>query len=479
MSRRLWLFAAVLATALAVAAPASAHPRHEQFLGGARHLGKPAQRHLIAVRHGHHIQWFSRTHGLAKKHLPPIKLNADVWLGAGVLRSMAVFGPTSAPTVTGIGTCNYGAQVSPDGMAYVQSYDSLYGDVLNCVGNNGGHTEGNSFYPNPACTNDDPQSVHNAPLEYATFTDGEWLVLCTVPDDNGAGGSQANSEGAPYTVYQQGFRCDAAIGVGGSDGTPYLAKTSDSLEYSQTYTETSDGISQSVTALTTTCIGQLPNSVTIDTSAVPHLVSCTQYDPNAPGQVVRGLGETITYPDRQFQETCNVPAYRQDVVCVTSVSCSTDASADATSDLEITEDPASPGTLTEQVDPGNPLSCAARQYGGYTGFDPNWYTWSFTGTGSKQLTYDLYQQPDLSSVEVCFGANIPFRTISDDGTSQLGTLPDGTQGYIGLLADCPEDVDEVTEPCVESRSYFTDDISGTEVDVFIPQAFDGDPAMHG
>ncbi len=170
--------------------------------------------------------------------------------------------------------------------------------------------------------------MHNAPLEYATFTDGEWLVLCTVPDDNGAGGSQANSEGAPYTVYQQGFRCDAAIGVGGSDSTPYLAKTSDSLEYSQTYTETSDGISQSVTALTTTCIGQLPNSVTIDTSAVPHLVSCTQYDPNAPGQVVRGLGETITYPDGQFQETCNVPAYRQDVVCVTGVSCSTDASAD-------------------------------------------------------------------------------------------------------------------------------------------------------
>jgi hypothetical protein len=428
------------------------------------------------VRHGHRIHWFTPTHGLAKKHLPPIKLSADARLRPAIHLATDAFGPTSAPNVTGTGTCTFNAQSTPDGMNYVQSYDDLFGDVLSCVGNNGGNVEGNSFFPYGTCTNGAPQSVSQSPTEYATFTDGEWMLLCTVPDDNGGGTSQANNEGAPYTVYQQGFGCESAIGVGSDDNTPSVARGNDSLEYSQTYAENG----QSVTALTTSCVGQLPNSVTVDTNGpVAHLVSCTQYDPKSPGDVVRGLGETITYPDGQYEETCNVPAYRQEVACVPTMNCSTDATADSTSELQITEDPATPGTLTENVDQGSPLSCAARQYGGYTGFDPNWYTWSFTGTGSKQLTYDLInQQPDLNSVEVCFGATVPFRTISDDGTSQPGTLPDGTSGYIGLLPDCPENVNTSTDPCVESRGYIEDDFADTEVDVFIPQSFPADPATH-
>src|SRR6185437_3157037 len=133
-SRRLWLLVAALMAALTFAGPAAAAPRHYKVLGKARHhLGKPKHKQLIAVRHGHHIHWFSKTHGLPKKKLPPIKLSANVKFAHAGIRA---FGPTSAPTVTGTGACSFPPSVAgPDGMSYVQSYGGLFADVLNCVGN--------------------------------------------------------------------------------------------------------------------------------------------------------------------------------------------------------------------------------------------------------------------------------------------------------------------------------------------------------
>jgi hypothetical protein len=473
-SRRLLLLAAALMAALTLAAPAAAAPRHYKVLGKARHhLGKPAHKQLIAVRHGHRIHWFSKTHGLPKHKLPPIKLSANVKFAHAGIRA---FGPTSAPTVTGTGSCNFGPTLmTPDGMSYVQSYGSLAADVMSCVGNNGGNTEANSFFPSPTCSNSAAKSVHDAPLVVATFVDGEWMALCTVPDDNGVGGSAANTQHAPYVVYQQGFPCQAAVGTGSSGNSAFIAKTNDSLEYSQTYTENG----QTVKALTTSCIGQLPSNKTAPSTPVAHLVSCTQYDPNHPGKFVKGLGETITYPDGQFQETCNVPDYSNSVACTSGTDCSTDVGADETSNLRVTESPTSDGTLTETVDNGAPLSCAGEQFGGYTGFDPNWYGFSYTGSGSKVLTYDLFTLPFNSDrdVEVCFGATERFNTVSDDGSAQPGTLPDGTPGFIGLLPSC--DSVSGAEPCVESIGPISSEgPSGTQVTVLIPESFTADPFGH-
>jgi hypothetical protein len=482
----MWLLAAALIAALTLAAPAAAAPKHYKHykvLGKARHhLGKPAHKQLIAVRHGHRIHWYSKTHGLAKTKLPPIKLSANVKFAHGI----RAFGPTSAPTVTGTGSCTFHGSfdlVTPDGMNYVQSYGSLFADALSCVGNDGGNTQSNAFFPSPACDNGAPQSVHDSPLEVAKFMDGEWMVLCTVPDDNGSGDSQANDQHAPYVVYQQGFPCQAAVGTGSDGNTPRIVKTNDSLEYQQTYSENS----QDDTALTTSCIGKLASSVTVPSSAVFHLVSCTQYDPNAAGKFVRGLGETITYPDGQFQETCNVPDYRTSVDCTAGVGCSTDVGADDTSDLTVFENPDTGGTLTETVDYGTQLTCVPPQFGGYTGFDPNWYGFSFTGSGSKTLTYDLFTLPFNSDrrVEFCFGATETFTTITDeeDDIAQPGTLPDGTPGFIGLLPSCSSVEDsEPPQPCVENVSPIDRDTTsgppGTEVTVFIPEAFTADPFGH-
>jgi hypothetical protein len=469
------LIAAALMAALTLAAPAAAAPRHYKVLGKARHhLGKATRHKLIAVRHGHRIHWYSKTHGLPKTKLPPIKLTANFKSAHLGIRA---FGPTSVPTVTGTGSCEFSALslTTPDGMSYVQKYGDLFSDVMSCTGNNGGHTEESSFFSGAACHNSGAQSVDDSPLLVAKFVDGEWMALCTVPDDNGAGGSAANDQHAVYDVYQQGFPCQAAVGTGASGNKAIIAKTNDSVEYSQTYTENG----QTVTAVTTSCVGQLPNSTTVPSTPVAHLVSCTQYDPKAPGKFVKGLGETITYPDGQFQETCNVPNYRNSVACTSGTNCSTDARADGTSELTVLESPTSDGTLNESVDNGAPLSCAGRLFGGYTGFDPNWYSFSFTGTGDKQLTYDLFTLPFNSddNVQVCFGATVPFQTASDDGSSQPGTLPDGTPGQIGLLLSC--DQTDGPEPCIDVIQPINENpLAGTEVIVDIPAGFGGDPHMH-
>jgi hypothetical protein len=465
--------AAALVAALTFAGPAAAAPRHVKVLVKShhRHLGKPARHNLIAVRHGHRIHWFSKTHGLPKHKLPPIKLSANLRSAAHGIRA---FGPTSVPSVTAIGSCHIGTDTL-EGMTYVQSYGDLAGDVASCVGNDGGTAEANSFFPNPSCDLADGKSVHTSPLELAKFVDGEVLVLCTVPDDNGSGGSAANDQLAPYVVYQQGFPCQAAVGAGSSGNSAFIAKTKDSIEYSQTYTENG----QTVKALTTSCIGQLPAGKTAPSTAVAHLVSCTQYDPFAAGKFVKGLGETITYPDGQFQETCNVPDYTNSVACTNGTDCSTDVGADDTSNLKVTETPTSDGTLSENVDHGSPLSCAGEQFGGYTGFDPNWYQFTFTGTGSKQLTYDLFSLPFSTdnNVQACFGATERFNTVSDDGASQPGTLPDGTPGFIGLLPSC--DSVSGAEPCVESIGPIGRlPADGTQVTVLIPDSFGADPAFH-
>jgi hypothetical protein len=472
--RRLWLPAAVLMAALILAAPVAAAPKHYRVLGKARHhLGKPKRHNLIAVRHGHRIHWFSKTHGHPKKKLPPIKLSANVRFAHAGIRA---FGPTSEPTVTGTGSCDFGPTLmTPDGMSYVQSYGSLKAEVLNCVGNNGAHAMLNEQYQSPACVNNGGASgADGSPLEVATFMDGEWLALCTVPDRATSGDSQANDQHAPYVVYQQGFPCQAAVGVGSDGNTAFIAKTNDSLEYSQTYTEND----QTVTALTTSCIGQLSSSTTVPSTPVYHLVSCTQYDPKAPGKFVKGLGETITYPDRQFQETCNVPNYTNSVACTAGTTCSSDVGADDTSNLEVFDSATTGGTLTETVDYGTPLSCVPEQFGSYAGFDPNWYGFSYSGSGSKILVYDLFtlEYNEGNDVQFCFGATEPFQTLRGGA---LGTLPDGTPGYIGLLLNC-DDTDG-PQPCIESVGPIYRDTSGptgTQVRVDIPESFAADPFGH-
>jgi hypothetical protein len=161
--------------------------------------------------------------------------------------------------------------------------------------------------------------------------------------------------------------------------------------------------------------------------------------------------------------------------------CKTDVSADETSDLSVSDSADTPGTLTENVDYGTQLSCDDDVHGNYLGFDPNWYGFSYTGTGSKILVYDLFTLAfnEGNDVQFCFGATSPFQTAGGRGVSLGGTLPDGTPGFIGLLRNCEDTTGP--QPCVESVGGIPGDTSGpvgTRVRVDIPASFAADPWGH-
>ena len=116
--------------------------------------------------------------------------------------------------------------------------------------------------------------------------------------------------------------------------------------------------------------------------------------------------------------------------------CTTDLRT-SVSDLQISADPAA-GTLTESVDVGSPLSCANEANGGYTGFDPNTYEFSETGTVDKTLSYELFglNSDQESQVFMCFGATYPFAVSRGRPVGIGDAARRHCTGFVGLLPTC-------------------------------------------
>jgi hypothetical protein len=180
--------------------------------------------------------------------------------------------------------------------------------------------------------------------------------------------------------------------------------------------------------------------------------------------------------------------------CSDSASCNTEIDTPA-SDFAVEADPfggsqSGTQTLTETVDAGTPLHCP-----GATQQDPNWWEFVITGANStaysKTIIYTLNQflnpsMATVNSIQFCFGAPYEF-TTSSGGPAPAGTLPDGSQGFIGLLPDCPRPTFDASTaastssgPCVASRSGggSSDEGGGSNsitLVVDIPAGLPGDP----
>jgi hypothetical protein len=168
--------------------------------------------------------------------------------------------------------------------------------------------------------------------------------------------------------------------------------------------------------------------------------------------------------------------------CTPGVTCTTDLGTPV-SNLQVSADPAA-GTITESVNAGSPLSCAAQANGGYTGFDTNWFQFTETGTVQKTLSYELFglTSDQIGAVQMCFGAPYEF-TVNNGTLAPAGTLPDGTPGFIGLLPGCGA-AGAGAAPCILSIGPFSDGNSGLLVTVIVPggtlpSGAPADPWMHG
>ena len=302
MARRIYLSViavAILAMPAAVSAASSGKRSHVR--AGVRSRVH-AKRHVIAVRRGRHIHWYKRaaTRIPRRKHTKLLRLSRGGKLGP------AIRPVDPAPAIGGVQSgfaCGTFQGPTSDSFAYIESYaPSLYSDMLVCSLNNGGNTM--SHTESTPCFNPYAQSAITSPFEDATFMDGESVIVCNTPDDNGAGGSQASS--VPYTFYRQGFTCQATVGIGADGNTADNIKNQDSIEFHQDYSPSGGGPTSSIT---TACVGQLPHNVTPPSQPATHVVGCSQYNPFVPGGVVRGLGLSASYPDGQYSEVCNTPNY--------------------------------------------------------------------------------------------------------------------------------------------------------------------------
>lgn len=308
MLRRILLAGASLAAALAV-------PTTAEASWWVQPPKKPKHVHIIAVRRGHRIIWKVRNHGLAnkKKKLHPVNLSSDFSLRLG---SRAVVGP-SQPITFDLGTCP--TTPATDGMASYAPYGQgtatgPFSDVLTCFGGGGPSTE---FYAaiTPPIGCQFPRAdgtLINADAEFVNYLDGEWAVVCGVPNDPST--SLASTVFSVNPVYdtnrgfkfvQQGFTCQDTVGTNSDGNTPDNIRNKDSIEFYQS-------LGNNTYSITTSCIGNLhnaPGNPTPPSTPTAHWLTCLEYNP-FPGASLQGLGVSVSYPDGQYSETCNVPNYK-------------------------------------------------------------------------------------------------------------------------------------------------------------------------
>jgi hypothetical protein len=130
------------------------------------------------------------------------------------------------------------------------------------------------------------------------------------------------------------------------------------------------------------------------------------------------------------------------------------------------------GLLLLSLNLGPDPSCA-----GYTPPSPDWFEFQLTATRDKSIVA-AYSKAAMrtvagpSSLEICFAAPEPFpaKTGPAQPFDYDGDPGNGSEGFVGLLPDCP-----AATPCVQKRSGTTG--GGATVSFFVSAAW-GDPRFH-
>jgi hypothetical protein len=135
----------------------------------------------------------------------------------------------------------------------------------------------------------------------AMFADGEGVVVCGDPDVKGSKHSNANS--VPVNVLSSATACAATVLSGAKGTTAITVNTDDSVQIDQNYTDY-DG--DPVSAVTTACVGVVPAGKSVSSSVAVRAIKCSEANPFGSASLA-GNGVTVTYPDREFEEICEVP----------------------------------------------------------------------------------------------------------------------------------------------------------------------------
>jgi hypothetical protein len=184
---------------------------------------------------------------------------------------------------------------------YSAGADRLWDDATVCVSSGDTATTAHQEVAAPACKAPEFKSVDSANAEVADFPDGQAIIACSVPDDNGAGKSNANS--TLFHFLRQDFPCAAAVDAGSAGATHLQLTTSSSVEVDDTYTTYLGG---TTTSIMTVCVGELGSSGAAPSSDTHRQVACQQGSPWG-GATIPGEAITATFTDGQYAEECITP----------------------------------------------------------------------------------------------------------------------------------------------------------------------------
>jgi hypothetical protein len=200
------------------------------------------------------------------------------------------------------------AETTNDSVSFYNSQGGFNSLTQNCSGHDNSINSNSTATDCTTYSGGDPISSTGL---YTTFADGEYTDYCNDP-----------SVGADYFIFgyapignaspvNQGFRCEATVGVGSDGNKAENVYTSDSVEGSAPYVAYELFYPLGFyTSLTTSCVGSVLAGVTVPSTPVAHTVACMQLgDPSVSTAPVQGYGVSVTYPDGQYSETCNTPDY--------------------------------------------------------------------------------------------------------------------------------------------------------------------------
>lgn len=184
---------------------------------------------------------------------------------------------------------------------------------------------------------------------------------------------------------------------------------------------------------------------------------------------------SATFDENNTQVPCAVAAPCTDTLSTANSSLTVDVGSGSTA-----------ATLSESVDVGTPQNGNP----GCSWYTPpagsvDWYEFDVQPADGK--TYDrtknvtwTVNNASYDGFEICYGAPYEFYSVTEDGDIEqapAGTLPDGSSGYVGILAACNEIEDAAAfSPCwtnIEPSVSYT----GVVANVQIPAGLPGDPAM--
>lgn len=223
----------------------------------------------------------------------------------------------------------------------------------------------------------------------------------------------------------------------------------------------------------------LGGTTTVDASA--GVATFTDLTLNRPGngyELSASSGTLASATSSQFNIAGNV------ATCNAGQSCAvTDSNANGSIHILANAGPGT-GQLVESME--SPLT--GGQCESYNSLDRNTYFYITTVPRSTvatitivpQTSLELLSNKILESQQICFGSTKEF--VTNQGTpAPAATLPDGTQGFIGLLPTCTEE--HSSNPCHDrdDDKTISDDSSPTGYDIVlvanVPASYSGDPHM--